>query len=161
MSQKPIHRWHTHGYRIQITLNNNIIEHRTYNFLRHSTPPCIQSHTDYRHVLLRYRTGRHHFSHNYSKPLCAVLNCSTVSNSLRPQGLKPARFLCPWDSPGKNTGEGCHALLQGIFPTQGSKPGLPHCRQILSQLSYTREAPSPSNDNVFSAEIIELQILGP
>ena len=31
----------------------------------------------------------------------------------------PARLLCPWDSPGKNTGVGCHALLQGIFPTQG------------------------------------------
>ena len=39
------------------------------------------------------------------------------------------------DSPGKNTGVGCHALLQGIFPTQGSNPGLPHCRQILYQLS--------------------------
>ena len=35
------------------------------------------------------------------------------------------------DSPGKNTGVGCHALLQGIFPTQGSNPGLPYCRQIL------------------------------
>ena len=34
------------------------------------------------------------------------------------------------DSPGKNTGEGCHALLQGIFPTQGSTPGLPHFRQV-------------------------------
>ena len=33
------------------------------------------------------------------------------------------RLLCPWDSPGKNTGVDCHALLQGIFPTQGSNPG--------------------------------------
>ena len=33
----------------------------------------------------------------------------------------------PWDSPGKNTGTGCHALLQGIFPTQGWNPGLLHC----------------------------------
>ena len=40
------------------------------------------------------------------------------------------------DSPGKNTGVGCHALLQGIFPTQGSNPGLPHFRQILYQLSH-------------------------
>ena len=39
------------------------------------------------------------------------------------------------DSPGKNTGVGCHALLQGIFPTQGSNPGLPHCRPILYRLS--------------------------
>ena len=34
-------------------------------------------------------------------------------------GLQPVRLLCPWDSPGKNTEVGCHALLQGIFPTQG------------------------------------------
>ena len=40
------------------------------------------------------------------------------------------------DSPGKNTGVGCHALLQGIFPTPGSNPGLPHCRQILYHLSH-------------------------
>ena len=42
------------------------------------------------------------------------------SNSLRPRGLQPARLLCPWDFPGKNTRMGCHALLQGIFLTQGS-----------------------------------------
>ena len=40
------------------------------------------------------------------------------------------------DSPGKNTGAGCHTLLQGIFPTQGSNPGLLHCRQILYHLSH-------------------------
>ena len=40
------------------------------------------------------------------------------------------------DSPGKNTGVGCHALLQGIFPTQGSNPGLLHSRQILYQLRH-------------------------
>ena len=38
---------------------------------------------------------------------------------------------CPWDFPGKNTGLGCHFLLQGIFPTQGWNLGLPHCRQML------------------------------
>jgi len=40
------------------------------------------------------------------------------------------------DSPSKNTGVGCHVLLQGIFPTQGSNPGLPHCRRILYHLSH-------------------------
>ena len=40
------------------------------------------------------------------------------------------------DSPAKNTGVGCHALLQGIFPTQGSNQGLPHYRQILHHLSH-------------------------
>ena len=42
------------------------------------------------------------------------------------QGLQPSRVLCPWDFPGKNTGMGCHFLLQGIFPTQGSNPYLLH-----------------------------------
>ena len=45
-------------------------------------------------------------------------------------------LLCPWNSPGKNTGVGCHALLQGIFPTQGSNPGLSHYEQILYHLSH-------------------------
>ena len=45
-------------------------------------------------------------------------------------------LLRPWDSPGKNTGVGCHFLLQEIFPTQGSNPGLPHCGQTLYHLSH-------------------------
>ena len=55
---------------------------------------------------------------------------SVMSDSLRPHGL-----YSPWNSPGQNTGVGSLSLLQGIFPTQGSNPGLPHCRQILYQLS--------------------------
>ena len=50
-------------------------------------------------------------------------------------GLKPTRLLHPWNFLGKSTGVGCHFLLQGIFPTQGSNPGLPHSRQIPYQLS--------------------------
>ena len=46
---------------------------------------------------------------------------SVVSDSLRPYGLW---LFCPWDPPDKNTGVGCHALLQGIFPTQGSNLNL-------------------------------------
>ena len=63
-----------------------------------------------------------------------------MSDSLQPHGLKPARLLCPWDFPSKNTGVGCHSLLLGIFPTQGSNPGLWHCRQILYCLSH-QESP--------------------
>ena len=47
-----------------------------------------------------------------------------MSDSLRTYGLQPAKFLCPWDSPGKNTGVGFHVLLHGIFPTQGSNLSL-------------------------------------
>ena len=56
---------------------------------------------------------------------------SVVSNSLRLHDL-----YSPWNSPGQNTGVGSLSLLQGIFPTQGSYLGLPHCRRILYQLSY-------------------------
>ena len=45
-------------------------------------------------------------------------------------------FVTLWNSPGQNAGAGSFPLLQGIFPTQGSNPGLPHCRWILYQLSH-------------------------
>ena len=61
---------------------------------------------------------------------------SVVSDSLQPHGLEPTRLLCPQTSPGKKTGVGSNFLLQGIFPTQGSNPGLPHCRQIRYHLSH-------------------------
>ena len=47
-------------------------------------------------------------------------SCLTLCNP-----MQPSRLLCPWDFPGKNTGVGCHFLLQGIFPAQGSNPGSP------------------------------------
>ena len=50
--------------------------------------------------------------------------------------LWPTRLFCPWNSPGKSAGVGSHSLLQGIFLTQGSNPGLSHCRQILYHLSH-------------------------
>ena len=65
-----------------------------------------------------------------------VLCGAVMSHSLQPQGLQSTRLLCPWDSSDKSTGVGCHALLQGIFATQGSNPGLPHCRRILYQLRH-------------------------
>ena len=62
--------------------------------------------------------------------------CSVVSNSLRPHELQPARLLCPWNFPGKNTRVSCYSLLPGIFPIQGWNPGLLYCRQILYHLSH-------------------------
>ena len=58
--------------------------------------------------------------------------CPTLCN---PMGYSPSGSSVHRDSLGKNTGVGCHALLQGIFPIQGSNPGLPHCRWILYHLS--------------------------
>ena len=73
--------------------------------------------------------------------ICPIFTCesishSVMSDSLRPHGLQPARLLCPWDSPGKNTGVGSHSLLQWIFLIQGSNPSLLQCRPILFCLSH-------------------------
>ena len=58
-------------------------------------------------------------------------SCSVVFDSLQIHGLSS-----PWNSPGQNTEVGSLSLLRGIFPTQGSNPGLLHCRRILYQLSH-------------------------
>ena len=80
-----------------------------------------------------------------------VLSHSVVSDFLWPHGQQPARVLCPWDSPGKNTGMGCHALFQGIFLTQGLSLCLLcllHCRHVLYPLSPLG---SPKNANKVSS----------
>ena len=59
-----------------------------------------------------------------------------MSDSLGPHRLEPARLLCPWDSSGKNTGVGCHFLLQELFLTQGLNPYLLRCGQILHHLGH-------------------------
>ena len=69
-----------------------------------------------------------------------LFRCLAVSDSLRPHGLQPARFLCPWDFPGKNTGVGCHFVLQRIFPTQGLNQCLLHWQEDSSLLSH-QESP--------------------
>ena len=80
-----------------------------------------------------------HFSHWY--PCCFSKITSTNHLKVKvkscPTLCDPTdtRLLRPWDFLGKSTGVGCHFLLQGIFPTQGLNPGLPHCRQTLYCLS--------------------------
>ena len=64
---------------------------------------------------------------------CTTL-CDPIDGS--PPGSPIPRLSHPWDSPGKNTGVGCHFLLQGNFPTQGLNPCLLHCRQTLYHLSH-------------------------
>ena len=77
----------------------------------------------------------------YMSGMChaAVLSSAVVSDPLWPYRLWPTRILCPWNFIGKNTGVGCHFLLQGIFLTEGSNLHflcLLHCRQILYPLSH-------------------------
>ena len=83
-----------------------------------------------------------------------------MSDSLRPHELQPSRLLRPWDFPGKNTGMGCHFLLQGIFPTQGLNPGLLHCRQTLHHLSHQEAKLMLVNDSlVYFASFIYSSII--
>ena len=57
------------------------------------------------------------------------LTCESESHSVVSDSLQPHGLYSPWNSPGQNTGVGSYFLLQEIFPTQGSNPGLPHCRR--------------------------------
>ena len=105
------------------------------------------------HRNLRFSVAAHNNNTGYSK-LLVRNNASIMSDSFQPHGL-----YSPWNSPGQNTGVGSLSLLQGIFPTLGSNPGLPHCRWFLYQLShkgsprilewvaypFSRESSSPRN----------------
>ena len=72
--------------------------------------------------------------------LCLVTqSCPTLLDLI---DCSPPGSFVREDSPGKNAGVGCHVLLQGIFPTQGSNQGLLHCRQIPYQLSHQLQAES-------------------
>ena len=85
---------------------------------------------------------------------------SVASDSCDP-GAVAARLLCPWESPGKSPGAGGHSLLQGIFPTHGSNPGLPHCSQILYHLNH-QGSPRPQKLGHFKhhSQNIDLGISG-
>ena len=81
--------------------------------------------------------------HSQLPELAQIMSIELVmpSNNLNfccPLLLLPSIFpsICLFQCPGKNTGVGCHFLLQGVFLTQESNPGLLHCRQVLYQLSY-------------------------
>ena len=93
----------------------------------------------------RYTQHVHHSVFSRSFPpnhhyLCCVCTCVCAQLiQLCPHGSWSTRLLCPWNFPSKNTGVGCHALLQGIFLTQESNPCLLcllHCRWILYCLSH-------------------------
>ena len=72
-----------------------------------------------------------------SSPCCVLCLVAQSCPALcEPMDCSPPGSSAHGDSAGKNTGVGCHALLQGIVPTQGLNPGLPHCRQILYHLSH-------------------------
>ena len=57
--------------------------------------------------------------------MCMCVSRSIMSDSLQPHGLESSRLLCPWDSPGKNTGVSSHSLFPGYPPNPGIRPGSP------------------------------------
>ena len=81
----------------------------------------------------------------------AVLSHLVMSDSLQPRGLCPPGSSVHGDSPGKNIGVDCSALRQGIFPTQVSNPGLPHCGWIL----YSEPPEKPKNTGVGSLSFLQ------
>ena len=81
------------------------------------------------------------FVNNMVHCCCCYLVTKPYLNFLWPHGLSPARLLCPWDFPGKNTGVGCHFLPQGIFLTQGIKLG----SLALAGRFFTTESPGKPN----------------
>ena len=93
-----------------------------------------------RHALIKYssQTFSEEGYHLYHLLFC-MLSCSDLSSSLRPHELKRISLLCSWNIPGKNTGVGCHFLLEVIFPTQGLNLHLLcllHCRWIHYPLNH-------------------------
>ena len=68
---------------------------------------------------------------NHGYPCCCCKVTSVVSNSVQPHRRQPTRLPCPWDSPGKNTGVGCHFLLQ--------------CMKVKSESEVTQSCPTLSN----------------
>ena len=76
------------------------------------------------------------FIYNNQICMCEMKSLSRARLFAMPWTVACTKLLRPWDFLGKSTGVCCCFLLQGIFPTQGSNPGLPHCRQTLYRLSY-------------------------
>ena len=106
--------------------------------------PCSVSHGGHRYGALWEPSDKHRITLEDKRKaswrswcLCWILSESEVKVkvALSCPTLPPQGLYSPWNSPGQDTGVGSLSLLQGIFPTQGSNSGLPHCRHILYQLS--------------------------
>ena len=104
-------------------------------------------------------THTHTHTHIHSQLNCQLYTCACVLSHFSHVRLcdpmdcsLPTRLLCPWNSPGKNAGVGSHALLQGIFPTQGSNPHLRHWH--VGSLPLAPPGKPPTNYLCFQVNII-------
>ena len=97
------------------------------NLKDHFIPSTTQLRTPFFFLILEF------FPELCSCVCLVAQSCPTLCDHM---GYSPAGSSAHGDSPGKNTEVSCHALLQEIFPTQGSNSGLPNCRQIIYHLSH-------------------------
>ena len=110
----------------------NILEMRYLSYLQLFTQNLAQTHNRDTHT---YKYTHTHTSQ--LKWIELIWSIQSEITQLCPTHCNPmVSVYSPWNSPGKNTGVWSLSLLQGIFPTQGLNPGLPHCKQILYQLSH-------------------------
>ena len=131
--------------------------HWTFRDNEHVIPPCLSNTVASSHswLLSTWNVDSANeeinltFLFNFNLNNCilsfVVYSLSPVWLFCDPHELLPARLLCPWNFPGKNTGAGCHFLLQGIFLTKGWNSHLLHCRQIL--YCWTMREASQSHKN--------------
>ena len=84
------------------------------------------------------------------KVCCQV--ASVVSDSVQPHGLQPTRLLCPWDSPGKHTGVGCHFLLQ-CMKVESEREVTQLCPTLSDPMDYS--LPGSSIHGIFQARVLE------
>ena len=116
--------------RIKTTMRHHLTSARTAN-IKKSTNKCWRGCGEKGTLLYCWQEGK--LVHPLWTAVCVkgTQSCPTLCDPM------DWRLYSPWNSPGQNTRVGSLSLLQRIFPTQGSNPGLPHFRQILYQLSHT------------------------
>ena len=93
-----------------------------------------------------------HNGKEYEKICCCCQVASVVSDSARPHGLQPTRLLCPWDSPGKNTGVGCHFLLQ-CMKVESESEVTHSCLTLSDPMDCS--PPGSSIHGIFRATVLE------
>ena len=130
------HFFHLYTYKWNCWIMPNFV----FNFLRncqtvsHRSYTILRSHQQCTRVLVVPHSCQHLlFSVGF---FFWIVNLKKVKVKVASDSLWPNGLYNPWNSPGQNIGVGSLSLLQGIFPTQWSNSGLPHCRQILYQLSH-------------------------
>ena len=102
---------------------------------------AVWAYTEKTHIM-HLESGRYAVNMAFFSPVAPSVksvSCSLVSDSATVWTVA-TRPPCPWDCPGKNAGVGCHSLLQGIFPTQRSNPGLLHCSRLFT-IWATKDVP--------------------